>query len=254
MRRDMKIGEVISEDAYLRERLTPAPGEQLYLHLADLRLAMQRAATAEPLAILDFGSGGSPYRSFFPHAQYTRADIAGTPNVDYIIPTAPAELRLALQDERFDLILSNQVLEHLPSPVAYLAECLRLLKYGGQLVCSTHGSFEDHGCPYDYQRWTAAGLRMLLEESGFEVTDVLKLTTGPRALFFTLDYFAEFLTLSRRTSIGAVIYLLKRILLKRRRDLHRMLDARYSQNRVVADGDPSGFYIGLFAAARRPAR
>ena len=44
-----------------------------------------------------------------------------------------------------------------------------LLKPGGFLVLTTHGLFGDHGCPYDFQRWTADGLRLLLERAGFQI-------------------------------------------------------------------------------------
>ncbi len=39
--------------------------------------------------------------------------------------------------DSFDAITLNHVLEHLPDPVAVLAECARLLKRGGRLVCVT---------------------------------------------------------------------------------------------------------------------
>src|SRR5215467_4439744 len=64
----------------IRERLSPKPGDDYYLHLSDLLLAMKKAATSAPITILDFGSGFAPYRSLFPQGRYLRADLASTPD------------------------------------------------------------------------------------------------------------------------------------------------------------------------------
>jgi hypothetical protein len=72
----------LSEEIYLQQRLHPGPGDDLYLHLSDLRLAMNRVADDKAMRVLDFGCGGSPYRSLFPAAEYLRADLPGTPQVD----------------------------------------------------------------------------------------------------------------------------------------------------------------------------
>ena len=95
--------------------------------------------------------------------------------------SVPAELA------DYDCVLSTQVLEHVLSPTAYLAEAYRVLRPGGHLLLSTHGLFEDHFCPYDYWRWTVYGLRKLVEETGFKIDRILKLTTGPRAAMFLAE-------------------------------------------------------------------
>ena len=54
-------------------------------------------------------------------------------------------------DECFDVVTLNHVIEHLPDPVATLAECRRILKKNGQLILSTpnsaslgHRIFKEH--------------------------------------------------------------------------------------------------------------
>jgi SAM-dependent methyltransferase len=177
-------GSPLEEADYLRQRLDPRPADVAYLHLADLRLALGSVTTTQPLRVLDFGCGGSPYRSLFPNADYRRADFVGAQGLDYVIS---GEGRIDERDETFDLVLSTQVLEHCANAQAYLTECWRLLRPGGQLVCSTHGTFEDHACPQDFRRWTADGLRLEIAAAGFSVFEVQKVTCGPRVVVFLMQ-------------------------------------------------------------------
>lgn len=117
--------------------------------------------------ILDYGCADVPYRSFFPRgAEYVAADLEGNPNATLILRrdgTIPAP------DASFDALLSTQVLEHVTDPARYLAEAVRVLRPGGRLLLSTHGTFVYHPDPIDLWRWTCAGLRHVVEQAGFEV-------------------------------------------------------------------------------------
>ena len=66
-------------------------------------------------------------------------------------------------------MLSTQVLEHVSDPRLYLAEAFRVLRPGGRMLLSTHGTFSYHPDPVDYWRWTCAGLRRIVVAEGFEV-------------------------------------------------------------------------------------
>lgn len=74
-----------------------------------------------------------------------------------------------LDDYYADVVLSTQVLEHVPDPIDYLSECNRLLKPDGILILSTHGYWKFHGAPHDYRRWTSTGLRAEIENRGFGI-------------------------------------------------------------------------------------
>ena len=128
----MNPGEHIRQNAYVEERLHPKRGRLDYLPLADLRLALETFRTDRAITILDYGCGGSPYRSLFPNAIYKRADYLqdGVDRLDYVLSE---DSRVKEADNKFDFILSTQVLEHVGSPTIYLAECFRLLKPGGTL-------------------------------------------------------------------------------------------------------------------------
>src|SRR5262245_57096380 len=99
------------QDREIQERLFPNPGDQYYLALSDLLLAVSAAATLEPVVVLDCGAGCSPYRSLFPHSRYLRADVANPiyPTPDCVISP---DGRVSLESKSIDYVLSTQVLEH----------------------------------------------------------------------------------------------------------------------------------------------
>jgi SAM-dependent methyltransferase len=70
----------------------------------------------------------------------------------------------------FDAVLCFEVLEHVLSPTAAIAEFRRVLRPGGLVVGSTPFLLGIHDAPHDYQRFTQHGLERLL--SAFEVIDL----------------------------------------------------------------------------------
>ena len=67
----------------------------------------------------------------------------------------------------FDLIICEQVLEHVLRPDLAVANMLAMLRPGGCLVVNTPFLLKVHGFPHDLWRWTEHGLRQLLELAGF---------------------------------------------------------------------------------------
>jgi SAM-dependent methyltransferase len=245
-----ELAEILRSDPYLRERCEPHPQDGLYIILSDLKLALEPFRTDAKITVLDFGCGGSPYRTLFPNAKYLRADVSGT-DLDYLISK---EGTIDASSGSCDLILSTQVLEHVSDPALYLKECFRLLKPGGRLLCSTHGMFEEHPCPNDWNRWTAQGFRRDLERAGFAVADVFKLTTGPRAVMFFLDLNFHDFSGSKTTVFGAACGVFKRVWSRYRVWLHRSADKFFAKYRVARESDSTQTtYIAVLADCRRPA-
>lgn len=234
---------------YKRQQIAPAPGDPIYLHLSDLLLGLMPFKTSETIRLLDFGCGQSPYASLYPNAQYLRADYPEVGDLDYTIDN---DSRIKEADATFDLILSTQVAEHVEDPLIYFSECYRLLKKGGRLICSTHGTFPDHGCPSDFQRWTAEGLSRDLQQCGFTITHLAKLTTGPRALYFLLDTNYLWFAASRLSAFGLGLWFVRQIIRRGRRWIHGQCDLRFSENRVVTNKlDHHTFYIALLVVATK---
>ena len=237
-------------DEYARERLTPSLTDGYYLHLSDLKLALESVLPPPDSIVLDYGCGGSPYRSLFHTERYYRADIPGTKDVDFVFG---ADSRLPVDDACYDCVLSTQVLEHVEHSDAYLQECRRVLRPGGCLLLTTHGVFNDHGCPFDFRRWTAAGLRTDLKSAGLNVTQIRKLTTGPRALIFLNQQFQPQLLFTER-SLVAWMLRLSRLPYTRlqRRWLNEIADRQYAHCRVVPESlQGHDLYIALLAVATR---
>ena len=245
-----KLHTLIESDDYARERWEPRIGDDGYLVLSDLKFALDRYASNKKLTVLDYGCGGSPYSGLFGNADYRRADFADGSDLDYIV--APGE-ELKETDGTFDVILSTQVLEHVEEPQAYLKDCYRLLKYGGRLILSTHGSYEDHSCPHDFQRWTVDGLRRDMAKAGFNGGEFSKITTGPRAALFYYQRYFEQIVLPKHTLLGFLTGIFRRANRGNRRLFHRIADASFPDNRVVRAGDSGQheFYIVLLASCKK---
>jgi O-methyltransferase len=159
-------------ETVVQDRLNPGRAHSRYYILSVLReelRAVARDAMPERCGVLvDFGAGVMPYREIFePHiGRYVGVDLPGRRGSDTaILPVGHP----SLEDECADVVLSTQVLEHVADIGAYLRECRRLLKVGGRLILSTHGSWPYHPDPTDFWRWTPAGLDKVLAEAGFTV-------------------------------------------------------------------------------------
>jgi SAM-dependent methyltransferase len=74
-----------------------------------------------------------------------------------------------VEDGRFDFIVFNQVMEHLPEPFLALKELNRVLKPGGKLIYSAPLFYEEHEQPYDFFRYTQFGVRHLFTSAGFAI-------------------------------------------------------------------------------------
>ena len=245
-----KLSQVLAADGYLRQRLCPDPSGFSYLHLVDLREAVDLHKTSEKISILDYGCGGSPYRSLFPNSNYVRADFTPCEGLDFLLP---ADSSVPAPDNSFDMVLSTQVLEHVPEPAHYVAECFRVLKPGGFLVLTTHGLFEDHGCPYDFQRWTADGLRLLLERAGFQTKGAKKLTCGPRALCFFFNQWFWQLQAPKSSLFGFALWGFRGLWRFDPCWLNRCADKYFKRYGIVDARVPDNkMYIAILVHAERP--
>lgn len=169
-----------------RPKLTNRFYHLIHVLSAGLESAVQTSGLRAGDRVLDYGCGSMHHRAMFPEGiDYIGTDLTENDKADVALD---ADGRVPLPSASFDMVFSTQVLEHVEAPNIYLDECRRLLKPGGQLILSTHGTYTFHPCPYDYWRWTHLGLRRSLEQAGFEIQSLEGLCGGlPTALQLLQD-------------------------------------------------------------------
>jgi len=156
----------------MNSRIAPSLSNPCFLHLQSLSDIMGPIAQPCTGVLVDYGCGAKPYRRFFNKVKkYIGVDFTPDGPDDLLLPP---DGRLPMPDETADIVLSSQVLEHVPNVELHLAECIRVLKPGGLLILSTHGTWPYHtgAGADDYWRWTPHGLRREVEQAGFKVTRV----------------------------------------------------------------------------------
>ncbi|WP_317925625.1 class I SAM-dependent methyltransferase [Cupriavidus sp. TA19] len=119
--------------------------------------------------VLDAGAGDAPYKHLLSHAVYESVDFEKM-DKPYAKSTYVCDLKdIPVEDNRYDFILFNQVMEHVPDPRLVLKELFRVLKADGQLIYTAPLFYEEHGQPYDFYRYTSFGVKHLFHEAGFRV-------------------------------------------------------------------------------------
>jgi SAM-dependent methyltransferase len=170
-------------EAYLESPPAPAlpqpPDHRGWLHRQyDFNSSRQRlwtenaqfaAAIAPGALVLDAGAGDAPYKNLLRHARYESADFHKV-DKPYAVSTYVCDLAsIPVEDARYDYIVFNQVLEHVPDPQAVLRELFRVLKPGGRMISTAPLFYEEHETPYDFFRYTQFGTRLLLSKAGFTI-------------------------------------------------------------------------------------
>jgi SAM-dependent methyltransferase len=136
-----------------------------------LRKENQKFAESIPdgSMVLDAGAGSQPYKSLLQHTQYEAADFEKV-DKPYAKSTYVCDLKdIPVEDKRYDYILFNQVMEHLPEPKAVLRELYRVLKPEGKLIYTGPFFYEEHEIPFDFYRYTQFSLKRMFKEAGFRI-------------------------------------------------------------------------------------
>lgn len=124
---------------------------------------------ALPCATFDaFEISGRGWRDFG-FASYRTADFP-----DFDICAVPL-------DETFDLIIAEQVFEHLLYPYRAGRNVYEMLRPGGWFLVSVPFLVKVHDYPIDCTRWTELGLKHFLHECGFPLESICTGSWGNRA-------------------------------------------------------------------------
>lgn len=248
------LGDQIAEAGYLRIRQRPARRDGDYISLCDIQRVILAAAPEFRGDVYDYGCGGAPYAALFRGCRsYVKADVLPGPVVDRLL--GPDGLT-GEAEAAFDWVFSTQVLEHVPEPGKYLRECLRILRPGGELLLTTHGFYPEHGCPYDYHRWTAEGFVREVRAAGFEVVRAGRLSTGVRGAVQMMHHCVWGLRPPGGGFWGVVLGAVRKgygwigVPV-----LNWLADRFPGQAEAPAEGvGVSALYIGVYVRARKPVR
>ncbi|MEP3050495.1 MAG: class I SAM-dependent methyltransferase [Erythrobacter sp.] len=121
---------------------------------------------------LDAGSGRGGWASVIArNGERESVDIAprGDEEVTWV---ADLQDMPQVPTARYDSVVCHQVLEHVPHPHQAIAELLRVMKPGGLAAISVPHLSRLHELPHDYTRFTPNGLKLALEDAGFEVIEL----------------------------------------------------------------------------------
>ena len=177
-----RLGGAVYRAASAVERLVAGEHPRAtILHPQWLSIRAQRAGAEWSSSyargiLLDLGCGRRPFEPIF------RSRIEAYIGLDYPVTAhaaggsradvyASAE-HAPIRDGSVETVMLTEVLEHVPEPAVVLAEAFRVLKPGGILIASAPLFYNVHGGPFDYYRFTAEGLRLLLERAGFQVVAI----------------------------------------------------------------------------------
>jgi len=115
------------------------------------------------IKILEIGSrevtGKSDARNRFSNAEYVGFDYYPGPNVDVVGDAH--KISQYFGDEKFDIIYSSAVFEHLAMPWLAATEIAKILKIGGLIFVETHYSFKSHERPWHFFQFSEMALRVL---------------------------------------------------------------------------------------------
>ncbi|BFM39487.1 class I SAM-dependent methyltransferase [Synechocystis sp. LKSZ1] len=133
---------------------------------------------------LDVGCGSKPYQKLFDASEYIGLEIDSENNrknkkADYFYQGD----KFPFNDEEFDSVISNEVLEHIFNPDTFLSEINRVLKNQGTLLITVPFVWDEHEQPYDYARYSSFGLKYLLNKYGFKIIEYRKSMNDVRVIF-----------------------------------------------------------------------
>jgi SAM-dependent methyltransferase len=162
-------------DAYIQHCKSYWEGRHMHGSVMNYLRAKVSRAEVEGKDVLEIGSynvNGTPRDVFIPFApkQYLGIDQGAGPGVDRVIDAS--NLVQELGSDKFDVVLSTEMLEHAQDWRKAVSNMKAVTKPGGLLYVTTRGpGFPFHGFPHDYWRYTVADFRRIFMD--MEILDLM---------------------------------------------------------------------------------
>lgn len=134
------------------------------------------ASMSENFRGLNIGAGKTRL-----HSSIDNMEIEAGEGIDLV----GSVLKIPVPDACYDLVISQEVLEHVEDPVKAVSEIRRVLKPGGVLYLQLPFIIGYHPCPHDYWRFSHEGIQELVKSVGFNVVDT-GVTVGPAAGYYRI--------------------------------------------------------------------
>ena len=138
--------------------------------------------------LLDVGCGTKPYKHLFQVEQYDgleywTEEYGSSKNADYIYDGH----KFPFENNAYDYVISNEVLEHVFNPDEFLSEINRVLKKNGKMLITVPFVWDEHEQPYDFGRYSSFGLKHMLETHGFKILRAEKSVSDISLIFQLLN-------------------------------------------------------------------
>lgn len=121
------------------------------------------------------------------HPQIRNMELQAASGIDYVgsVESIP------VNDATFDVVITQEVLEHVASPDRAMLEIHRVLKPGGTAYVQLPFIIGFHPCPNDYWRFTHQGIVELATKNGFDVV-LVQQSVGSAVGFYRVgvEYFS----------------------------------------------------------------
>jgi len=122
--------------------------------------------------VLDAGCGSMPYKQLILSnksvTNYIGLDIETEIDYENVIADVLWDgIKMPFNSNTFDVVISTEVLEHIPNPDNYLIEVIRVLKPNGIFFFTVPFLMSLHEVPNDYYRYTPFALEKLFNKNGF---------------------------------------------------------------------------------------
>jgi SAM-dependent methyltransferase len=172
-------------------------------------LIAESATTQTARRAVEFGGSNGFIKTMLNNVMYETA-----PN----FPEVDIQNLVGFADNSYDIVVIDNILEHVADPKKAVSEIFRILRARGICICLTPFLVKIHGYPNDYWRFTASGLRVIFAEFGdvkvwswgnrFTLTTTMKLgwlsvrnskRLFKAALWNEQDWPITYLTIARKT-------------------------------------------------------
>ena len=127
-------------------------------------IAQYRAAHVGDLTFLDVGGRHGEWKNVACNYNYSVLDLDPTASGTGLIVGDICSCS-QIASETYDVVFSNNLLEHVREPWLAAEECVRITKVGGLLIHIAPFSWRYHPFPEDHYRFSHSGLAYLFERT-----------------------------------------------------------------------------------------